>query len=163
MKYPLLDTINSPTDVQALSTSKLKQLADEVRARIIDVMSVKGGHLASNLGSVELICAMHHVFDSPNDKMIYDTAHQTYPHKILTGRNDRFETIRQFKGLCGFTDPLESPHDHFHSGHAGTALSLSVGVLHNRDLNNEDYYVIPFLGDAAFTCGLTFEALNNIH
>ena len=162
MKYPLLDTIDSPEDVQALTMPELKQLTHEVRARIIDVMSEKGGHLASNLGSVELICAMHYVFNSPDDKMIYDTAHQTYPHKILTGRNKQFSSIRQYKGLCGFTDPLESPHDHFHSGHAGTALSLAVGAMHSRDLNNEDHYIIPFLGDASFTCGLTFEALNNI-
>ncbi len=160
--YPLLDQVQSPEDLKALPVESLPDYCSQLRQRIIDVMSVKGGHLASNLGSVELITAMHYVFSSPNDKMVYDTGHQAYPHKLITGRNDRFETIRQYGGLGGFTNPEESAHDHFHAGHAGTALSQALGTLHTRDLSGDDYFVLPFLGDAAFTCGLTLEALNNL-
>jgi 1-deoxy-D-xylulose-5-phosphate synthase len=145
-----------------LSIEELKQLASQIRGQIIDVMSVNGGHLASNLGSVELTLALHTVFSSPEDKFIFDVSHQTYPHKILTGRADKFHTIRQFKGLCGFAHPKESPHDHFYAGHAGTALSLALGVAKNRDLTKRKEFVIPILGDASLTCGLTLEALNNI-
>ena len=158
----ILPTIESPKDVKSLSLKEMQQLALELRERIIEVLSINGGHLASNLGSVELSIALHKVFNSPEDKFIWDVSHQTYSHKILTGRNNRFNTIRQFKGLCGFSHPKESPHDHFYAGHAGTALSLALGVAKNRDLTKRQEYIIPIIGDATLTCGMSLEALNNI-
>lgn len=158
----LLSQISSSHELKKFSINKLQQLATELRHRIIEVMAVNGGHLASNLGSVELTLALHKVFHSPEDKFIWDVSHQTYAHKILTGRNDRFPTIRQFKGLCGFSNPKESTHDHFYAGHAGTALSLALGVAKNRDLTKRQEYVIPIIGDATLTCGTALEALNNI-
>lgn len=158
----ILSTIQAPQDVKDLTLGELNQLASEMRRRIIEVMSVNGGHLASNLGSIELTIALHRVFNSPDDKFIWDVSHQTYGHKLLTGRHDRFEKIRQFKGLCGFSHPKESPHDHFHAGHAGTALSLALGVAKNRDLTKRHEYVIPIIGDATLTNGMALEALNNI-
>ncbi len=162
MTHPLLSQIQTPQDVKKFSLTELNQLALEIRHRIIEVLSVNGGHLASNLGVVELTLAMHHVFNSPEDKFIWDVSHQTYVHKLLTGRNPRFHQIRQFKGLCGFCHPKESPHDHFHAGHAGTALSLALGVAKNRDLTKRQEYILPVIGDATLTCGLALEALNNI-
>src|SRR3990167_7922516 len=116
-----------PSELRALSLPELEGLAGEIRKRIIEVMSVNGGHLSSNLGTVELTIALHRVFESPRDKFIFDVSHQSYPHKLLTGRNNRFDTIRKYKGLCGFCHPKESEHDHFYAGHAGTALSLALG------------------------------------
>lgn len=158
----ILPSINSPLDLKELSTQNLCKLASEIRQRIIEILSVNGGHLASNLGSVELTIALHKVFNSPDDKMIWDVSHQTYTHKILTGRNDMFHTIRKHKGLCGFSHPKESDHDHFLAGHAGTALSLALGVAKNRDLTKRDEHVIPIIGDATLTCGMSLEALNNL-
>lgn len=158
----ILKTVQSPQDIKNLTISQFQQLAAEIRHRIIEVMSINGGHLASNLGVVELTLAMHKVFNSPEDKFIWDVSHQTYVHKLLTGRNNRFHQIRQFKGLCGFSHPKESHHDHFHAGHAGTALSLALGVAKNRDLTKRQEYIIPVIGDATLTCGLALEALNNI-
>ena len=111
---------------------------------------------------VELSIALHYVFDSPQDRFIFDVSHQTYPHKLLTGRSYLFSKIRQWEGLCGFADPQESEHDHFYAGHAGTALSLGLGVAHARELKGEAFHVLPVLGDASLTCGVTLEALNNI-
>jgi len=162
MSDSILSKIQNPQDLKNLSAHLLVQLAAEIRHRIIEILSINGGHLASNLGSVELTIALHRVFNSPDDKFIWDVSHQTYVHKILTGRNDQFHTIRQFKGLCGFSHPKESPHDHFHAGHAGTALSLALGVAKNRDLTKRQEYVIPIIGDATLTCGMSLEALNNI-
>ncbi len=158
----LLNSITNPLVLKTLSFIELENLAKEIRHRIIEVLSINGGHLASNLGSVELTLALHRVFHSPDDKFIWDVSHQTYTHKLLTGRNSRFDKIRQYKGLCGFSHPKESPHDHFYAGHAGTALSLALGVAKNRDLTRRDEYIIPIIGDATLTCGLTLEALNNI-
>jgi 1-deoxy-D-xylulose-5-phosphate synthase len=158
----MLENIASPLDLKNLSLDELKGLAIQIRQRVIDVMAKNGGHLASNLGICELTLALHKVFESPKDKFIWDVSHQTYVHKLLTGRNGRFETIRKFKGLCGFSDPKESPFDHFHAGHAGTALSLALGVAKNRDLAKRNEVVIPIIGDATLTCGLALEALNNI-
>ena len=158
----ILPQIHSPDDLKTLTHNERKLLAQEIRNRIIEVMAVNGGHLASNLGICELTIALHIAFCSPTDKFIWDVSHQTYVHKILTGRNERFDTIRQYKGLCGFSDPKESPHDHFNAGHAGTALSLAMGVAKNRDLAERSEYVIPIIGDATLTCGLALEALNNI-
>lgn len=162
MSELLLPGVCSPEDLKILDLKQLTQLAAEIRARIIEVMSINGGHLASNLGSVELTLALHKVFFSPEDKFIWDVSHQTYTHKLLTGRKEAFHTIRQHKGLCGFCHPKESYHDHFHAGHAGTALSLALGVAATRDLMAEDFFVIPVLGDATLTCGMSLEALNNL-
>ncbi len=142
--------------------AELKLLAAEIRAQIVSVMEANGGHLSSNLGSVELTLALHYVFDSPLDKLIFDTSHQTYTHKIITGRKDVFSSIRMFEGLSGFANPAESVHDHFYAGHAGTGLSLALGVAKSRDLNSGSEYVVPILSDAPLACGLTLEALNHI-
>ena len=158
----MLTELKTPEDIKDYSLEQLEELAGEVRQKIIDVLSINGGHLASNLGTVELSVALHKVFHSPEDKFIFDVSHQTYSHKLLTGRLCRFDKIRQFKGLCGFSHPKESPHDHFFAGHAGTALSLALGVAKNRDLTGRKEHIIPILGDASLTCGLTLEALNNI-
>lgn len=158
----LLETLSHPHDLKKLSKEELKDLAQEMRVRILDVLSKTGGHLSSNLGIVELTIALHRVFQSPKDKFIFDVGHQSYIHKLLTGRNPRFPTIRQTDGLSGFIDPSESPHDHFYTGHAGNALSLGLGLAKNRDLRRNDEMILPILGDAALTCGLTLEAMNNI-
>jgi 1-deoxy-D-xylulose-5-phosphate synthase len=162
MSETILSKIKSPKDIKKLSIQKLNQLAAEIRQRIIEILSINGGHLASNLGAVELTIALHKVFDSFEDKFIWDVSHQTYAHKLLTGRGEKFHTIRKFKGLCGFSNPKESPHDHFYAGHAGTALSLALGVAKNRDLTKRQEHVIPIIGDATLTCGMSLEALNNV-
>jgi len=162
MNTAILPTIKEPKDIKSLSSAAILKLATEIRQRIIEVMSINGGHLASNLGSVELTIALHKVFNSPVDKLIWDVSHQTYVHKLLTGRSERFSTIRKHKGLCGFSHPKESPHDHFLAGHAGTALSLALGVAKNRDLSKRNEHVIPIIGDATLTCGMSLEALNNV-
>jgi 1-deoxy-D-xylulose-5-phosphate synthase len=162
MKKTLLSEIHHPKDLTYYSLEQLEILATEIRQKIIDVLSINGGHLGSNLGIVEITIALHKVFQSPEDKFIFDVSHQSYPHKLLTGRAEKFDQIRQFKGLCGFCNPKESAHDHFYAGHAGTALSLALGVAKNRDLSGRKEHIIPILGDAALTCGLTLEALNNI-
>lgn len=158
----LLESLTHPQDLAKLSREDLKNLAQEIRVRILDVLSKTGGHLSSNLGIVELTIALHRVFQSPKDKFIFDVGHQSYVHKLLTGRNSRFPTIRQTEGLSGFIDPKESPHDHFYTGHAGNALSLALGMAKNRDLRGKEGLILPILGDAALTCGLTLEAMNNI-
>jgi 1-deoxy-D-xylulose-5-phosphate synthase len=157
-----LEDILSPVDIKNFSLEELRELASLIRSRILDVISVNGGHLASNLGNVELIIAMHKVFNSPRDKFIFDVSHQIYTHKILTGRNSRFHTVRKFRGLSGFSHPTESIHDHFYAGHAGTALSLALGMIKARDLSDKSEHIIPVIGDASLTCGHTLEALNNI-
>lgn len=162
MTQSFLSNIRNPHDIKKLSLHQLNLLSAEIRERIINVMSINGGHLASNLGAVELTVALHYVFNSPTDKFIWDVSHQSYVHKLLTGRNDRFDKIRKYKGLCGFTNPKESPHDHFYAGHAGTALSLALGVAKTRDLKKEEDYIIPIIGDATLTCGMSLEALNNL-
>lgn len=159
---PILSHINQPQDLKSLTHSELLELSSEIRQKIIEVMAVNGGHLASNLGCVELTLALHHVFNCPTDKLIWDVSHQTYTHKLLTGRKEQFHTIRQYKGLCGFGNPKESNYDHFYAGHAGTALSLALGMAKNRDLENRQEHIIPIIGDATLTCGMSLEALNNI-
>jgi 1-deoxy-D-xylulose-5-phosphate synthase len=161
-KKDLLDNVLSPSDIKALSPEELDILADQIRERILHVLSKNGGHLSSNLGVVELTTALHYVFNSPIDKFIFDTSHQTYTHKIITGRNKDFSTLRQFKGICGFAHPEESKHDHFYSGHAGTSLSTAIGLVKNRDFEKRDEHIISVIGDASLTCGLTLEALNNL-
>lgn len=154
--------IPSLSEIKKLSIEELENLSCYIRQTIIDTLSLNGGHLSSNLGIVELTIALHAVFDSPKDRFIFDVSHQSYPHKLLTGRKELFHTIRQHHGLCGFTHPKESPHDHFFAGHAGTALSLGLGVAKARDVKKENFHVLPIIGDASLTCGLTLEALNNI-
>jgi 1-deoxy-D-xylulose-5-phosphate synthase len=158
---PLLGTIRDPGDVKRLPKDQLQPLADEVRQRLIDVVSQTGGHIGAGLGVVELTVALCHVFDSPRDKIVWDVGHQGYPWKILTGRNDRLGTLRQEGGLSGFLRRDESPHDQFGAGHAGTALSAALGMATARDLAGGDNEVVAVVGDGAMTCGLSYEAMNN--
>jgi 1-deoxy-D-xylulose-5-phosphate synthase len=158
----LLDTINSPADVKKLPLDQLPVLAQEIRDELIAVLAKTGGHLGPNLGVVELTIALHRVFDTPTDSFVFDVSHQAYVHKLLTGRRDRFNTIRQAGGLNGFMLRTESPHDSFGAGHAGTALSAALGMATARDLRGGSESIVALCGDAAFTCGITYEALNNI-
>jgi 1-deoxy-D-xylulose-5-phosphate synthase len=159
---PLLSGIHSPDDVKLLSDQQLPLLAEEVRHSLITSLAKTGGHLGPNLGVVELTIALHRVFSTPKDKFVFDVAHQGYVHKMLTGRADKIHTIRTYKGLNGFLLRTESEHDSYGAGHAGTALSAALGMAAARDLLNEDSHVVAVAGDAAFTCGPTLEALNNI-
>jgi 1-deoxy-D-xylulose-5-phosphate synthase len=158
----LLGTIHSPADLKRLTPTQMTDLAAEIREFLIQALSKTGGHLGPNLGVVELTLALHTVFNTPEDKFLFDVSHQTYIHKILTGRLDRFETIRQPGGLNGFMLRTESEHDCYGAGHAGTALSAALGMAVARDLAGGTEHVIAVAGDAAFTNGVTFEALNNI-
>jgi 1-deoxy-D-xylulose-5-phosphate synthase len=157
----LLDNINSPDDLKQIPAAQLSQLAQEIRQELIDTVQVTGGHLASSLGAVELTIALHRVFDSPNDKIVWDVGHQSYAHKIITGRRQRFQTLRQYGGLSGFPSRDESPHDAFGTGHASTSISAALGMAAARDLNKENYHVIAVIGDGSITGGMAFEALNN--
>ena len=157
----LLDSITGPEDVRRLPRESLQPLADDVRQRLIDVVSQTGGHIGAGLGVVELTVALLHVFDSPRDRVVWDVGHQAYPWKILTGRNDRLPTLRQEGGLSGFLRRDESPHDHFGAGHAGTALSAAFGMAVARDLRHETHKVLAVVGDGALTSGLSYEAMNN--
>jgi 1-deoxy-D-xylulose-5-phosphate synthase len=156
----LLDSIDSPADLKKLSADQLPALADELRARILDTVSEVGGHLAPNLGVVELTIALHYVFDSPTDKIIWDVGHQSYPHKLLTGRRDRFATIRQPGGLSGFTTPSESPHDPYGAGHGSTSIAAALGFARARDLRGTHEKVVAVIGDGSLTGGLALAALN---
>jgi 1-deoxy-D-xylulose-5-phosphate synthase len=158
----LLETIHSPADLKRLNPTEMSELAEEIRAFLIQTLSKTGGHLGPNLGVVELTLALHTVFDTPADRILFDVSHQAYIHKILTGRLDRFSTIRQPGGLNGFMLRTESEHDCYGAGHAGTALSAALGMAVGRDLAGGDEHVIAVAGDAAFTNGISFEALNNI-
>jgi len=158
----ILAGIDSPEQVRKLSLSELSQLAAEIRERLITVLSNNGGHLGPNLGVVVLTIALHYVFDSPADNLLFDVSHQAYVHKLLTGRQDRFHTIRTPGGLNGFMLRTESPHDCYGAGHAGTALSAALGMAAARDRMGGKEHVVAVAGDAAFTCGITYEALNNI-
>ena len=159
----MLDSIRNPSDLKVLNPEELELLASEIRQRIITVTSQNGGHVGPNLGVVELTIALHLAFDSPNDSFLWDVSHQGYVHKLLTGRNDsRFEKIRNTGGYSGFLSREESIHDSFGAGHAGTALSAALGMCAARDLQNRKNHVVAIAGDAAFTCGITLEALNNI-
>jgi 1-deoxy-D-xylulose-5-phosphate synthase len=158
----LLESIHSPADVKKLNAVQLDELAEQIRAFLIQTLSKTGGHLGPNLGVVELTLALHSVFDTPTDKLVFDVSHQAYIHKILTGRRERFETIRQPGGLNGFMLRTESDHDCYGAGHAGTALSAALGMAVARDLAGGREHVVAVAGDAAFTNGISFEALNNI-
>ena len=157
----LLDTINSPVDVKALTEEQLVQLAGEIRQLIIEVTAKNGGHLAPNLGVVELTLALHKVFSTPKDKIVFDVGHQAYIHKIITGRREVFHTLRQYGGLSGFPKRSESKHDAFGVGHSSTSISAALGMAVARDVKGEDYNVVAVIGDGSMTGGLAFEALNN--
>ncbi len=157
----MLERINSPEDLKGLSLEDLKALVEELRATIIKEVSRGGGHLASSLGVVELSLALHYIFDSPKDKIIWDVGHQAYVHKLLTGRRDRFSTLRKYKGISGFPKMEESPHDAFGTGHSSTSISAATGMIEARDRLGEKYKVIAVIGDGAMTAGLAFEGLNH--
>ena len=157
----ILDRIASPADVRTLTRDELRTLADEMRARLIDVCSRTGGHIGAGLGVVELTIALHQVFQTPRDQVVWDVGHQGYPHKLLTGRNDRMETLRQEDGLSGFLKRSESPYDAFGAGHAATSISAALGMAAGRDIRGEDFKVVAVIGDGSLTSGLAYEALNN--
>lgn len=161
MNNSVLNKIDSPSDLKSLTDAERRHLAEEIRAMIIDTVSRTGGHLASNLGTIELSIALHTVFDSPKDKIIWDVSHQAYTHKILTGRRESFSTLRQGGGISGFTRRDESEHDAFGAGHASTSISAALGLAKARDLRGGDEYVIAVIGDGAMTGGLALEGLNN--
>lgn len=157
----LLDQINSPKDLKAIPREALPQLAQEVREKILTVVADKGGHLGASLGTVELAIALHTVFDPPQDRFVWDTGHQAYPHKLLTGRRDLFHTLRQYQGISGFLSRAESPYDTFGAGHAGTAISAALGMVEARDHQGGKYHVVAIIGDGAMTAGMAYEALNH--
>ena len=158
---PLLDKVHTPADTRGLSTAELRQLADEVRAETIDAVSQTGGHLGAGLGVVELTVALHHVYETPKDILIWDVGHQAYPHKILTGRRDRIRTLRQGGGLSGFTKRSESEYDPFGAAHASTSISAALGFCAARDRSGRDNRVVAVIGDGAMSAGMAYEAMNN--
>ncbi|MBL4786253.1 MAG: 1-deoxy-D-xylulose-5-phosphate synthase, partial [Cohaesibacteraceae bacterium] len=158
---PLLDQVEYPKDLRALSDQQLRQVADELRTEMIDAVSVTGGHLGAGLGVVELTVAIHSVFNTPDDRLIWDVGHQTYPHKILTNRRDRIRTLRQPKGLSGFTKRGESEFDPFGAGHSSTSISAGLGMSVASRLSNENRDVIAVIGDGAMSAGMAYEAMNN--
>ena len=160
-KYKYLDDINFPSDIKKISQSELKVLSDEVREEMIDAVSETGGHLGAGLGVVELTVALHYVFNTPNDKLIWDVGHQSYPHKILTGRKDRIRTLRKSNGLSGFTKRSESEYDPFGTGHSSTSISSALGVAIANKLSNKSDNVIAVIGDGAISAGMAYEAMNN--
>ena len=157
----ILPGIHGPEDVKKLSLSECEALATEIRQTIIDTVSRQGGHLASNLGDVELTIALHRAFSSPTDKIIFDVGHQIYTHKLLTGRQEMFSTLRSYKGMSGFPCRAESEHDLFDTGHSSTAISMALGLARARDLRHEDYHVVAVVGDGALTGGMCYEAMND--
>ena len=159
--HPLLNRIQSPADVRRLSRPELKQLATELRDHLLKSVSRTGGHLSSNLGTVELTIALHHVFDTPDDRLVWDVGHQTYPHKILTGRRDRMPTLRQYGGLSGFPRRDESEYDTFGTAHSSTSISAALGMAMGSQLQGEHRHCVAIIGDGAMTAGMAFEALNN--
>src|SRR5690349_16577522 len=157
-----LELVDEPKYVKQLTLEQLRQLAEEIRYELITALSKTGGHLGPNLGVVELTLALHYVFNTPKDKFVWDVSHQVYVHKLLTGRRDRFKTIRTTDGLNGFALRTESEHDCYGAGHAGTALSAALGMCAARDQRKSDENVVCIFGDAALTNGISFEALNNL-
>ena len=157
----MLEQIHDPSDLKRMNLKQLKQLAEELRAEIIKVVSKQGGHLSSNLGMVELTIAMHYVFDAPEDKLVFDVGHQTYAHKLLTGRYTQFQNLRARDGASGFPQAEESEYDSFTAGHASTAISAALGMARSRDIMHDDYNVVALVGDGALTGGMCYEALND--
>ena len=160
-KTPLLDLVKTPSDLRRLEEGQLRQLADELRRETIDAVSVTGGHLGAGLGVVELTVALHYVFDTPHDRLVWDVGHQAYPHKILTGRRDRIRTLRQGGGLSGFTKRAESEYDPFGAAHSSTSISAALGMAVARDLDGKKNNVIAVIGDGAMSAGMAYEAMNN--
>ncbi len=156
----LLDSIDTPADLRKLDRAPAPAGGQEIRAQIIDVVSQIGGHFGGNLGVVELTLALHYVFDTPRDQIVFDTGHQSYPHKLITGRRDRFHTIRQHDGISGFCKREESVYDVFNAGHASTSISAALGIAVARDFRKEDYGVVAVIGDGALSGGLALEGLN---
>ncbi len=160
-KNKLLDKVNIPADLKKFDINQIKQLADELREATINSVSQTGGHLGAGLGVVELTCALHYVFNTPNDKLIWDVGHQAYPHKILTGRKNKITTIRQANGLSGFTKRSESIYDPFGAGHSSTSISAALGMLIGKKINKQKSNIISIIGDGAMSAGMAFEAMNN--
>ena len=158
---PLLDTVNSPADIRDFTLDQLKQLVDELRTDTVRNVSITGGHLGASLGVVELTVAIHHIFDTPHDRLIWDVGHQCYPHKILTGRRDRMGTLRQGGGLAGFTNRKESKYDPFGAGHSSTSISAGLGMAVASALSGTSRNVVSVIGDGAMTAGMAYEAMNN--
>ena len=157
----MLEKIQKPNDIKKIPADQLPALAEEIREFIIESLSKTGGHLASNLGVVELTIAMHRVFDLPKDKLIWDVGHQSYTHKILTGRKLGFATLRQYGGMSGFPKTQEDPADAFNTGHSSTSISAGLGMAQARELTGDNYYVVSVIGDGALTGGMAYEAMNN--
>ena len=162
MEYRFLNGINSPADLKQLNKDEVNILCDEIRDKLLTVISSNGGHLASNMGAVELTVALHQNFDSPKDAIIFDVGHQCYTHKLLTGRYEKFDTIRKEGGISGFMRPSESEHDQFVSGHASNSIAAAFGIHKAKQINGEEGTAVAVIGDGALTGGLAFEALNNI-
>src|SRR5690349_14217869 len=160
-KTPLLDQVDLPDDLRKLEKHQLRQFADELRTDLIDIVSVTGGHFGAGLGVVELTTALHYVFDTPKDRIIWDVGHQAYPHKIITGRRARMRTLRQGGGLSGFTKRAESEYDPFGAAHSSTSISASLGFAVGRDLQGKNNNVIAVIGDGAMSAGMAYEAMNN--
>ena len=158
----LLYSIKGPADLKLMTNQQLEDLANEIRQFLLETVAQIGGHLAPNLGVVELTLALHSVFDSPNDQIIWDVGHQSYIHKIVTGRLNQFGTLRQYQGLSGFPKPEESEHDVFATGHSSTSISAAVGLAKARDLRGENNKVVAVIGDGSMTGGMAFEALNHL-
>ena len=161
MEYTFLDKINFPSDLRGLSKKDLKKVSEELRKKTIETVSKTGGHLGAGLGVVELTIALHYVFNTPRDKLIWDVGHQAYPHKILTGRKNRIETLRQKNGLYGFVKRKESEYDPFGTAHSSTSVSAGLGIKIAKDINRDDANVICVVGDGALSAGLAYEGLNN--
>ncbi len=160
-KTPLLDQVKCPADLRKLDKKYLSQLADELRAEMVDAVSATGGHLGAGLGVVELTTAIHYVFNTPEDRLVWDVGHQAYPHKILTGRRDRIRTLRQGGGLSGFTKRGESAYDPFGAAHSSTSISAGLGMAVARDLSGRNNKIIAVIGDGAMSAGMAYEAMNN--
>src|SRR5438093_4156739 len=158
---PILDTIHTPADLRRLDEKQLRQVADELRAETISAVAVTGGHLGAGLGVVELTVALHYLFDTPTDRLIWDVGHQAYPHKILTARRARIRTLRQGGGLSGFTRRSESVYDPFGAAHSSTSISAGLGMAVARDLTGGKHHVVAVIGDGAMSAGMAYEAMNN--
>ena len=160
-KYPLLWGLNSPADLRKMPESELPKVCNELRGFIIDSLANNPGHFASSLGAVELTVALHYVFSTPTDKIVWDVGHQAYTHKILTGRKTGFDELRKYGGMSGFPKRKESECDAFDTGHSSTSISAAMGLVNARDLRNEKHHVVAVIGDGALTGGMAYEALNN--
>ena len=160
-KYKFLDNVNFPSDIKNLKSSELITLSKELREELIEAVSFTGGHLGAGLGVVELTVALHHVFDTPNDKIVWDVGHQSYPHKILTGRKNRIKTLRQGNGLSGFTKRSESEYDPFGAAHSSTSISAALGIATANKLSKKSENVVAVIGDGAISAGMAYEAMNN--